>query len=216
MCSSDLLSSVPGIISVGALGEPEPAHDVWVDQMSLPRLCLTRLDTIPFSPGYIAAAPARIAKWKSALPQGRKIGIVWAGNSAHSNDSRRSMPVGTLTPLLETKNATFVSLQTGRRADEVRRLGAGIFDLSPYLIDWAETAAIVANLDLVIAVDTAVAHLAGAMGVPVWTLLPHAPDWRWMLARDDTPWYRSMRLFRQEKPGDWAGVTARVARTLAE
>jgi ADP-heptose:LPS heptosyltransferase len=105
-----------------------------------------------------------------------------------------------------------ISLQTGPRAYEAAALG--LDDLSPHLTDFAETAALVANLDLVITVDTAVAHLAGALGVPTWTMLPHAPDWRWLAGRDDTPWYSTMRLFRQTQPGDWIGLAGSVAAAL--
>jgi ADP-heptose:LPS heptosyltransferase len=106
-----------------------------------------------------------------------------------------------------------ISLQTGPRAHEADALG--LHDLSPDLTDFAETAALIAKLDLVITVDTAVAHLAGALGVPVWVMLPHAPDWRWLPGRDDTPWYRSMRLFRQKAPGDWDGVTGAILKLLS-
>ena len=193
-----------------------PPFDLWVDQMSLPRVTRTRLDTIPTPGPYLSADPARIAAWQHDLPDGLKVGLVWAGNPQHSNDRRRSMPIEAVRPLVAVPGLKFVSLQVGARSGEVARLApAPILDVTPRLTNFMETAAVVDNLDLVIAVDTAVTHLAGAMGKPAWTLLPFDPDWRWVVARpDDTPWYPSMRLFRQSRSGDWAGVVAQVAAAL--
>ena len=136
--------------------------------------------------------------------------MAWAGNPAHSNDRRRSLPPEAVARLLAALGcASTVNLQVGPRAGE-----AGLPDFSPLLTDYAETAALVANLDLVLTVDTSVAHVAGALGVPCWVMLPFAPDWRWMLGRDDTPWYASLRLFRQPRPGDWDAVIDAVAAAL--
>lgn len=194
-----------------------PAFDLWIDQMSLPRVMRTRLDSVPAPGSYVSADPVRAAAWRRDLPAGPKVGLVWAGNPEHSNDRRRSMPVDAVRPLLAVAGLTFVSLQVGARSRDVELLAPfPIVDASPRLTDFMETAAVVDNLDLVVAVDTAVAHLAGAMGKPVWTLLPFDPDWRWVVSRaDDTPWYPSMRLFRQQRQGDWAGPIARVAADLA-
>jgi tetratricopeptide (TPR) repeat protein len=206
-----LLRCLPGITLIPPRFK-RPAYDVWVDQMSLPRLFGTTLQTIPCADAYLTADPVRVASWAKHLPPGVRVGLVWAGNPVHSNDRRRSIPAAALAPLFAAAPGTFVSLQVGPDAAAARRFG--LPDNAAALTDFADTAALVAGLDLVITVDTAVAHLAGALGVPTWVLLPHAPDWRWLLNRDDSPWYRSLRLFRQDRPGDWPGVIARVATAL--
>jgi hypothetical protein len=193
-----------------------PPFDLWIDQMSLPRVTRTRLETIPAPMSYLSADESRAAAWRRELGDGVKVGLVWAGNPQHSNDRRRSMPVEAVRPLLGVAALRFVSLQVGSRSKDVERLpAASLVDAATRLSDFMETAALVANLDLVIAVDTAVAHLAGGLGRPVWTLLPFDPDWRWVISRpDDSPWYPSMRLFRQPRPGDWTAVIAKVAGEL--
>ena len=207
-----LLGAVPGVtaISRGQL----PAYDCWVDQMSLPLKFGTTLSTVPSSAGYLRADPARAARWERRLPNGLRVALVWAGNPRHTNDRRRSVPAAVLAPIVTAGRDSLVSLQEGPRARDMAKL-FGVTDHSGRLTDWAETAAAVSAMDLVITVDTAMAHLAGALGIPVWLMLPHAPDWRWMLGRDDTPWYAGMRLFRQDRPGDWPGVIKRVAVELA-
>lgn len=196
-----------------------PPFDLWIDQMSLPRVTRTRLESIPTPGAYLSADPARAAAWRRDLADakdGPKVGLVWAGNAQHSNDRRRSMPVEAVRPLVGVAGVTFVSLQVGPRSRGIERLApAPILDLSGRLTDFMDTAAVVDNLDLVIAVDTAVAHLAGGMDKPVWTLLPFDPDWRWVVAcADHTPWYPSMRLFRQPRLGDWDSVVGRMAAEL--
>ena len=207
-----LLGSMPGIETCPR--GSRPSYDCWVDQMSLPLLFGTALGTIPSPAGYLVPDPARAARWENRLPDGLRVGVVWAGNPLHSNDHRRSIPASALAPVVTAGRSALVSLQTGPRARDLAKL-FGVADYSGRLTDWAETAAVVSALDLVIAVDTAVAHLAGALGIPVWLMLPHAPDWRWMLGREDSPWYAGMRLFRQEHPGDWGSVAERVAAALA-
>ena len=209
-----LFQRVRGVAAAVDKNGPLPPFDVWIDQMSLPRVTRTRLESIPAPESYLSADPARAAAWRRELPEGLKIGLVWAGNPTHSNDRRRSMPVEAVRPLVAVPGPTFVSLQVGAKSREVERL-PGVLDIAGKLTDFMETAAVVDTLDLVIAVDTAVTHLAGALGKPAWTLLPFDPDWRWVVAHaDDTPWYPSMRLFRQSRGGDWAGVVARVATAL--
>ena len=203
-----LLASQPGLSGVVPRNGPLPEFDCWVDQMSLPRLFDTRPATIHGAMGYLRPDAIRQRRWRERL-HGARIGLCWAGNPGHSNDRRRSMPLDAVQAIVRPG---MISLQTGPRAYEAAALG--LDDLSPHLTDFAETAALVANLDLVITVDTAVAHLAGALGVPIWTMLPHAPDWRWLAGRDDTPWYSTMRLFRQTQPGDWIGVAGSVAAAL--
>ncbi len=207
-----LLAAIPGVAAVPRGAWPE--HDCWVDQMSLPLLFGTALATVPSPAGYLTPDPARAARWEERLQPGLRVGLVWAGNPLHSNDRRRSLSVAALAPVVTAGRSALVSLQVGSRAREMAKL-FGVTDYSGRLTDWAETAALLSVMDLVIAVDTAVAHLAGALGIPVWLMLPHAPDWRWMLGRDDSPWYAGMRLFRQERPGDWAGVVNRVSAALA-
>ncbi len=190
-----------------------PDYDCWVDQLSLPGLLGTTLDTIPAAGGYLSADPGRAAAWRRGLPSGFRVGLVWAGNPAHSNDRRRSMPAAALRPLLEIPGLACLSLQTGPRAADAAGLDLAAAP-GAELADYADTAGLVDALDLVVTVDTSVAHLAGAMGKPVWVMLPFAPDWRWLTERDDSPWYGSMRLFRQATPGDWTGVVARVVQAL--
>ena len=202
------LATLPGV-TVVAKDAPLPRYDAWIDQMSLPHVFATRPDTIPSAAGYLRADPARVARWRHRLPDGWKIGLAWAGNPAHSNDRRRSLSPDTVARLLTVCGSGAVNLQVGARAGE-----AALLDFSSLLTDYAETAALAANLDLVLTVDTSVAHVAGALGVPCWVMLPFAPDWRWMLGRNDTPWYASLRLFRQTAPGDWDGVIAAVAAAL--
>ena len=207
-----LLHTLPGVTLVPT-GAPRPAYDLWADQMSLPRLLGTTLQTIPAHRHYLRADPARAAAWDARLPPGLRIGLVWAGNPAHSNDRRRSIPANLLAPLLAAAPGAFVSLQLGPAAPAITSL-YGLADNAPALTDFSETAALITTLDLVIAVDTAVAHLAGALGAPTWVMLPFAPDWRWMLHRSDSPWYPAMRLFRQGRPGDWPGVIVAVVAAL--
>ena len=205
-----LLRTLPGVAELVERGGTLPPYDVWVDQMSLPRLFRLSPEAIPAASGYITADPARVAAWRAALPPVRKVGLVWAGNPRHSNDRRPSLPSAQLARLLAAPGIQFVSLQVGPRSGEASQLT----DLSRHLTDYAETAAVVSTLDLVVTVDTSVAHLAGALGVETWVMLPFAPDWRWMLGRDDTPWYASMQLIRQRSPGDWDGVVATVVSRL--
>jgi tetratricopeptide (TPR) repeat protein len=211
-----LLGRAPGIALAVDRNLPLPAYDYWVDQMSLPLLLGVTPDNIAPLHCYLGADPERVSAWDQILPAGRRAGLVWGGNPLHSNDRRRSAPVETLKPVVQVPGWSFVSLQVGPRAREVESL-PGVLDVTDALEDFEATAALIESLDVVIAVDTAVAHLAGALGRPTFLLLPHAPDWRWLPSRpDDTPWYVSMRLFRQPHPGDWDDVMARVSAALAD
>lgn len=185
-----------------------PAHDLWVDQMSLPRLFATTPDTIPAAAGYLCRVATR--------PHGPvlRIGLVGSGNPLHSNDRRRSIPTATLAPLAGVPGIAWTSLQVGPRAAEQAAM-FGVAHISAQPGDFADTAEQISRLDLVISVDTSTAHLAGAMGVPVWILLPAAADWRWIAGRCDSPWYASARLFRQSVAGDWTGVMTEVAAALS-
>ncbi|MBR1089107.1 tetratricopeptide repeat protein [Bradyrhizobium manausense] len=195
-----------------------PAFDLHCPLGTLPLAFGTRLDTIPFAQGYVPPpSAARANAWESRLgPRHRfRVGLVWAGNPDHKNDHNRSMALRALAPLLDC-DAQFVSLQKGVRDQDKTFLAErpDIVDLTQHLTDFSETAALISCLDLVITVDTSVAHLAGALGAAVWTLLPFNPDWRWLRDRDDSPWYRSMRLFRQPARGDWASVVETVRTEL--
>jgi tetratricopeptide (TPR) repeat protein len=219
-----LLRGLQGVADVVARGEPLPAFDFHCPLLSLPLVCGTTLDTIPAQPAYLAADPARIEAWQRRLgprrhaPGGRRIGLVWSGSAGHLNDRHRSIPLAALTPLF-TGQHEFVGLQGEIRREDVGVLRAHADHLRSFadeLVDFAETAALAAGMDLVIAVDTAGAHLAGALGRPLWLLLPFAADWRWLTARSDSPWYPSARLFRQGRPEDWASVIDAIGRALVD
>jgi len=219
-----LLATLPGVAQTVAMGSPPPPHDYHLPMMSVPGLLGTRLDTIPADIPYLSADPAAVEMWRdrlSALP-GRKVGLVWAGNprandpAAHLVDRRRSLALARLRPLLERPGFSFVSLQKGAPAAQIGDLPPTLrpFDAMGEVRDFADTAALCAALDLVITVDTSVAHLAGALGRPVWILSRHDGCWRWLLDRDDSPWYPTARLFRQRARGDWDEMVARVVKAL--
>lgn len=196
---------------------PLPAYDCHIPMLSLPLALGAMRGNFAADAPYVQADEARSAQWQARLgARGLpRVGLAWAGNPRHDNDRQRSIPLAQLCRLL-TPDREFISLQRDLRAAD-RLLLARTPALRAYAdaqTDFAETAALVAQLDLVICVDTAIAHLAGAMDKPVWLLLPFAPDWRWMLEREDSPWYPSMRLFRQRRDGDWDEVIDRVAAAL--
>jgi len=208
-----LLSRMPGVAQIVARGEALPSFDLHCPLMSLPRAFGTRLETIPAAP-YLAAEPADAAMWRERLSGlvGLKVGLVWAGEpragfaDLEAIDARRSMALATLGPLAEAPGVSFVSLQKGKSATQaaVPPPAMSLVDHTADLKDFADTAALIDNLDLVISVDTSVAHLAGGMGKPVWLLNRFDTCWRWLLDRDDSPWYPTLRQFRQPSPGDWA------------
>ncbi len=213
-----LLSALPGVAesfpkSAGAF----PAFDMHCPMSSLPLAFATRLDTIPADIPYLPApAPDRVQAWDNRLgPRSKlRVGLVWSGNPKHSNDHNRSVTLQTLSRLFDV-DATFVSLQKDARpADQAVLAQTDIVDLTAELTDFNETAALIACLDLVITVDTSVAHLAGALGCPTWILLPYTPDYRWLLDRNDSPWYPTVRLFRQTAARDYAQVLDRVRAEL--
>ncbi|HLH91296.1 MAG TPA: tetratricopeptide repeat protein [Xanthobacteraceae bacterium] len=212
-----LLAGLPGV-AVIADRDPLPPFDRHCSLLSLPRVFATTLDTVPSGVPYIAAPADRVAAWAQRLPQdGLRIGLAWSGHPANTKDHERSIPFAPLAPLLAVPGTRFVSLQKDVRAaeaDAFHQCGR-ILDLAGDLRDFADTAAVIAVLDLVITVDTAVAHLAGAMGKPVWVLLPRTPDFRWLMDRDSSPWYPSARLFRKVGADAWDAVIARVAAALA-
>lgn len=217
----------PGFDHVSGYDEPLPraGWDVWTLSSSLPHLCGTTLDSLPAPLPYLRADAARVAHWRGLLrphaaAAGPLVGLAWRGNPRHEADADRSLPgLATLAPLGAIGSVRFVPLQFGVEPAELDSAAGRALRLAPLpapMGDFHETAALVASLDLVIAVDTSVVHLAGALGRPVWTLLAdHLTDWRWFEARSDSPWYPGvMRLFRQRVPGDWAAVIAEVRQAL--
>ncbi len=211
-----LLSEVEGVNAVVSRGEPLPAFDLHCPLLSLPLAFGTELDTIPARVPYLTAPPARLARWGARLPRagGLRVGLAWSGRE--TPDPNRSVALAQLAPLFDLPGIHFVSLQKDvRDSDEAALRGRPeLLHLGPDLADFADTAAVIEQLDLVISIDTAVAHLAGALGKPVWILLPFSSDWRWLLDRDDSPWYPTARLFRQDETRAWDTVIARVRAAL--
>ncbi|HEV2674359.1 MAG TPA: tetratricopeptide repeat protein [Aliidongia sp.] len=210
----ELMRRVAGVDEVVPRGGPLPPFDAQIALMSLGAALQVTPATMPPAP-YLAADPARTAAWTARLGSGFKVGLVWQGHRLHRNDRNRSLPAAALAPLLTVPGVQAFSLQKEPGAGDLAAL-PGIVDLAPDLVDFAETAATIMALDLVIAVDTAVAHLAGALGKPVWIALPHAPDWRWLMGRSDSPWYGAARLYRQTERGAWAGPIGAMRTVLAK
>jgi tetratricopeptide (TPR) repeat protein len=217
-----LLATLAGADNIIGYDEPLPNrhYDFWTIPFSLAYHSRTRLDTIPAALPYLHADPARIARWAPLLPQdGVRVGLVWKGSGSFENDADRSLPsLALLAPLWQIPGIRFVSLQKGAGEDEAAAPpdGMPLVDLGSKVADFADTAAIVASLDLVIAVDTAVAHLTGALAKRCWVMLPdYKTDWRWLADRSDSPWYPGvMRLFRQKRMGDWTPVVDELRKEL--
>jgi tetratricopeptide (TPR) repeat protein len=213
----ELLTGMDGADRVLAPGEALPPFDLHCPLASLPLAFKTELSSIPAEIPYLAAPPGRLEKWRARLDAFARprVALAWSGNPAHANDRNRSVPLARLAPLWSVEGPSFMSVQRDLREGDASVLAAApLVHLGGELSDFADTAAVLALADLVISVDSAVAHLAGAMGRPVWILLPFSPDWRWMLAREDSPWYPSARLFRQPMIGDWQSVIGRVREEL--
>ncbi|MFO1316714.1 MAG: tetratricopeptide repeat-containing glycosyltransferase family protein [Burkholderiales bacterium] len=216
---ADVCAGAAGIDRVLRPGDTLPEFDFHARLMSLARVFGTLLDTIPAGIPYLFADPARVARWADRCADrggGLKVGVVWEGRPTHADDRRRSLAPELLEPWSEVRGVQWYSLQKGaaeRTADAAVR-GLDVVNLGPQIADFADTAAVIEHLDLVVCVDTSVAHLAGAMGKPVWALLPEPADWRWLVGRDDSPWYPTLRLFRQRLRGDWTEVVLRVALAL--
>jgi tetratricopeptide (TPR) repeat protein len=205
-------------ITIVPNNRPPPSADVHVPMLNLPRIFATRVASIPGRVPYLMPRRPLVERWARRLAADTrfKVGLAWAGNPEHKGNRSRSLTLGRLAPLLAVGDIGWYGIQVGRPADEIKRLPQGtVTDLSPQLTDFAETAGAILNLDLVIAVDTAVAHLAGALARPVWIMIGFSPDWRWLLDRDDSPWYPSVRLYRQPAPGDWDSVIALLAADVA-
>jgi hypothetical protein len=216
-----LLSSLGDIRIVAEAPEGE-SFDAQIAVSSLPRAFATRLDSVPAAAPYLRAEPALAQKWAARIgPSGFRIGIVWQGNADPEADMARSMPLAALAPLAAAPNARLISLQKGFGVEQLADPPPGMrveslgedFDAGPDA--FVDAAAAMMHLDLVVACDTSVAHLAAALGRPVWVALKKDAEWRWLRDRDDSPWYPTMRLFRQKRRGDWSGVFAEMAERLA-
>jgi len=215
-----LLAGCRGIDRLAAFGEPLPDFDVQAPLLTLPRLFGTRPDSVPADVPYLHVDAARVQRWRLWLVayQGFKVGIAWQGDRKHRSDRQRSAALAQLAPLAQVPGVQLFSLQKGAGSEQLSGCPFAVTDLGRWLDNaggaFMDTAAVMQNLDLVVCVDTALGHLAGGLGVPVWLALPFAPDWRWLRQRSDTPWYPSMRLFRQPHSGDWDSVFAQMAEEL--
>lgn len=216
----ELLRGVDGVERVAALGDPLPAFDVHCPLLSLMRVFRTDLNSIPRNVPYLRPDPARVDAW-AERPRRRPgvplVALVWAGSPTHRNDHNRSLSLAMLKPRIEAaSDVDFISLQVGPSTRQIAENGLTkrLPDMGAEVRDFSDTAAILSRVDLLISVDTSIVHLAGALGRPVWTLLPFAPDWRWLLDRDDSPWYPSMTLFRQDADARWEPVVERVFASL--
>jgi FkbM family methyltransferase len=218
-----LLQSCPGIDQLVDQKATPPVFDVAVPLLSIPGLLRTTASSIPASIPYLSAAPHLVARWRARLASlpGYKVGIAWQGSAGFHADRQRSIPLAAFAPLGAVPGVHLISLQKGYGAEQVAQL-RGAFEVVDYAHEldevegpFMDTAAIIANLDLVVTADTSIAHLAGALGVPVWIALSISPDWRWLLDREDSPWYPTARLFRQRTLGDWDEVFGRMAAELA-
>jgi hypothetical protein len=211
-----VVATVPGIDGVLAPGEPLPPFDLQVSIFSLPQVFGTRLDTVPAAIPYVSApaqAPPALAAAMAEPGRGVRAGLVWAGSTAHRSDGTRTASLDALACLGDLPGLHWHSLQVGYQGGLPF---PGIRDLAPHLPDFGATAWALQQLDLVVTVDTSVAHLAGALGRPTWLLLPFIPEWRWLLEREDSPWYPTIRIFRQEQPNQWEPVLARVRSALLD
>jgi tetratricopeptide (TPR) repeat protein len=223
-CLVPLLSSCPGVDQAVAEGGPLPAFDVQAPLMSLPAICGTTLTTVPASVPYLRVDPQLVEAWRARLGRegGFRVGVVWQGNPRHAWDRHRSAPLSSLGPLARVDGLRLFSLQKGPGTEQISAVNNefAITDLGGELDEaggaFIDTAAVMQALDLVVSVDTSVVHVAGALGVPVWVALSRIADWRWVRGRTDTPWYPSMRLFRQEHLGDWRGLFGGMAEELRQ
>jgi tetratricopeptide (TPR) repeat protein len=209
---------IRGVDEVVPQGQvPATLFDVHKPLLSLPLVFGTTVETIPNQP-YLTPDPAKVAAWAAKLPprDGKlRVGLTWSGNPRHKNDRNRSCPAAQLEPLGSVEGVSYISLRKGAAVQDPPA-SLRLIDLTEQLEDFADTAALMANLDMVVSVDTAVAHLAGAMGLRGWVMLPYVADWRWLIAREDSPWYPSLKLFRQTTAGDWTNVVERVRAALRE
>jgi hypothetical protein len=222
-CSGELmvlLRQIPGIGKMVSRWEDTGEYDAYIPLSGLPRLAGIGTDNVPPA-GYLAPPEPLVARWREALdrlcPKGKKrVALVWAGRPTHKNDKKRTLKLAQFAPLFARDDICIVTVQKG---EQISQAGgyygrAPLINLGPEISDFLDTMAILRNVDHLVTIDTSVAHVAGAIGVPASLVLPYAPDWRWLLTRDDTPWYPSIKLFRQQQPYDWSGVIERVAAAL--
>jgi len=212
-----LMKSFPGISTLIKPAQNPGQYDKHCPIMSLPARLQTDLSNLPKQIPYISIPKDKLKKWSKVFPKQKKtrVGLVWAGSTSHPNDYYRSMPLDEAIPLLQTSNVDFYSVQIKSSKDDKALLKKHqVTDLSKDIDDFADTAAIFQQLDLLIAVDTSVIHLAGALGRPAWLMVPAVPDWRWLLDRTDSPWYPSVQIFRQKKLGDWSSVIQSIKQAL--
>ena len=217
---TSLLERTPGIDRLVARGEPLPAFDYQVPMLSMPGILGTTIDNIPADIPYLRPSPDRVTAWHARMAGigELKVGLVWRGNPGNSQDRARSLSAAAFAGLPANPGIRCFILQQDASQAEIDALSqhGAVTDCGPDLTDWGETAALISELDLVVTVDTAVAHLAGALGKPVWILLTHIPHWCWLTDREDSPWYPTARLFRQPETGAWEPVQMRVRGALAE
>jgi hypothetical protein len=217
-----LFSKCRGIDRLVAEGDPLPEFDVQAPLMGLPRLFKTTLETVPATVPYLCADSALVEKWRQKLASidSFKIGIAWQGNPHHHWDRHRSFPLAEFAALARLPSIRLVSLQKGAGGEQLKSVDFEVIDFSDELDKesgaFMDSAAIIKNLDLVITVDSAIAHLAGALGAPVWLALAAIVDWRWMLKREDSPWYPTMRLFRQIQLGNWSSPFQRMVEAISK
>jgi len=211
-------------VKVIAKGEPLPTFDMHARLLTLPHILGSTPDDLPNEIPYLSIEEKRLAEFAEVFtpsPRKFRVGLAWQGNTAHKGDRFRSIPLSLFSPLAQVEGVQLVSLQKGYGSEQIEQ------NKEMKVLEWSDptdttaealldTAAVMKHLDLVISVDTALAHLAGALAVPVWVAMPLAPDWRWLLDREDTPWYPTMRLFRQQKLADWTQVISRIANALHE
>ncbi len=214
----DLFRDMEGIDTIIREGDPLPPHDCHAPLLSLPFLFKTDMEAIPNNSPYLHALSDKIRLWRDKLEncKGVKVGLVWRGNPTHKNDRNRSIDPALFSGIFKDCQTEVISLQKDARPDEITAMDVRVMDAGPQLHDFTDTAALVACLDLIVTVDTSVSHLAGALGKPTWTLLPHIPDWRWLLDRTDTPWYQQMKLFRQTEPKNWSIILENLKQNFME
>lgn len=213
-----LMGTVEGVDKVINRGQTLPKFDFYIPMMSLPTVFDTDADSVPADVPYVSAVDAGAVQLPPVMGKIKRVGIAWAGRATHRNDKNRSAGFRHFIEILGLPGISVFSLQKGPAAADTAEFGceALVSDLGGRVRDFADSAAVLNQLDLVITVDTALAHLAGAMNVPVWVAVPFAPDWRWMRGTDTSPWYPSMRLFRQKRPGNWDGVFSDIRRALRD
>ena len=214
----DLMNTLAGSAQIISRGDRLPTFETHCPLLSLPRAFRAELNSIPAETPYLGASDLAAMRWNEALgPKHRpRIGLAWFGNSLHLNDRNRSIELGALLMALKGIDATFISLQRDLRSGDTALLHEqGMLHFGEELTDFSETAGLIANLDLIVSVDTSIAHLAGALARPVWILLPFIPDWRWLLDREDSPWYPTARLFRQDDTREWNNVLVHLRAALS-